>query len=301
MREPGTGELEITVSKDRANGLGIKHSEGRGKHGSPGPRDLRWPRAPTENRPFARLDGRISRGVCGLPRDHSKASTPTPPGSFSESTTWSWAGLRHDPDRGRHHGLPPLAIRGALSVFAGALALDPRPRRCDCERRGDRCLSSSSSPSTPAFEVAAGDGLLPKVLLIQFIISRDPYLLGVYHQAIGWGFGAASALALAWHLRRRLSWPWLSVFLVFGLAAATLSAGHVQSLIRIQFSSTLRPIDSWCLHSAHVYARFILLGTFVMLAALAWDVRSRARSMGFTGLGSRPGSSPPPSNTPYTG
>jgi hypothetical protein len=118
---------------------------------------------------------------------------------------------------------------------------------------------------------------LPRVLLVQFLISEHPDLIGVYHQAVGWGMGAAAALALSWHLRRRLSRPWLSVFVVFGLAAATLSAGHVQSLIRVQFSPTLRPISYWCLQSAHVYARFILLGTFVMVAALAWDVRSRAR------------------------
>jgi len=115
------------------------------------------------------------------------------------------------------------------------------------------------------------------VLFVQFNISRDPYLIGVYHQAIGWGIGAAAALALSWHLRRRLSWPWLSVFLAFGLAAATLSAGHVHSLIGVQYSSTLRPIVFWCLRSAHVYAMFVLLGTSVVLAALAWDVRSRAR------------------------
>ncbi len=83
--------------------------------------------------------------------------------------------------------------------------------------------------------------------------------------------------ALSWYLRRRLSWPWLSVFVVFGLAAVTLSAGHVHSLIRVQYSPTLRPISYWCLQSAHVYARFVLLGTFVVLAALAWDVRSRVR------------------------
>ena len=83
---------------------------------------------------------------------------------------------------------------------------------------------------------------LPKVLLVQFLISKFPDLIAVYHQAVGWGLGAAAALALSWHLRRRLSRPWLSVFVVFGLAAATLSAGHVQSLIRIQVSPTLRPI-----------------------------------------------------------
>ncbi len=121
----------------------------------------------------------------------------------------------------------------------------------------------------------APDKVYP-VLFIHFNISREPYLIGVYHQAIGWGIGAAAALALTWHLRRRLSWPWLSVFLAFGLAAATLSGGHVHSLIRVQYSSTLRPIDFWCLRSAQVYAMFVLLGTSLVLAALAWDIRSRA-------------------------
>jgi hypothetical protein len=117
----------------------------------------------------------------------------------------------------------------------------------------------------------------PKVLLVQFLISRHPDLIGVYHQAIGWGLGAAAALAFSWYLRRRVSWPWLAVFLVFGLAAATLSAGHVRSLILVRSSPTLRPISPWCVRSAHVYARFILLGTFVMLAAIVSDVWSRKR------------------------
>jgi len=119
------------------------------------------------------------------------------------------------------------------------------------------------------------------VLLVQFLRSSHPDLIGVYHQVIGWGMGAAAALALSWHLRRRVSWPWLAVFLVFGLAAATLSAGHVRSLILVQSSPTLKPIGSWCLRSAHVYTRSILLGTFVMLAALASDAWSRQR---FDGL-----------------
>ncbi len=115
------------------------------------------------------------------------------------------------------------------------------------------------------------------VLFVQFNLSREPYWIGVYHQAIGWGMGAAAALALSWHLRRRLSWPWLSVFLAFGLFAATLSAGHVHSLFRVRYSASLRPIDFWCLRSAHVYATFVLLGTSVVLAAVARDVWSRAR------------------------
>jgi hypothetical protein len=125
-----------------------------------------------------------------------------------------------------------------------------------------------------------GTVYLPKVFLVQFLISKNPDVIGVYHQAIGWGIGAAAALALAWHLRCRLSWPWLAVFVVIGLAAATLSAGHIQSLIRAQSSPTLRPINSWCLRSAHVYAKAILLGASVMMAALVWDVRSRARGDG---------------------
>ncbi len=129
----------------------------------------------------------------------------------------------------------------------------------------------------PPLKWPPGTVNLPKVLLIQFLISKNPDVIGVYHQAFGWGIGAVSALALSWHLRRRLSWPWLAVFLVFALAAAILSAGHVRSLIRVQYSSTLWPISYWCLQSAHVYARFILAGTIVMLAALVWDVRSRAR------------------------
>jgi hypothetical protein len=48
---------------------------------------------------------------------------------------------------------------------------------------------------------------LPLVYLIQFRLSRSPDVIGVYHQAVGWGLGALAALALSWHLRRRLTWP----------------------------------------------------------------------------------------------
>ena len=40
-----------------------------------------------------------------------------------------------------------------------------------------------------------GTVYLPKVFLVQFLISKNPDVIGVYHQAIGWGIGAAAALA----------------------------------------------------------------------------------------------------------
>ena len=57
-------------------------------------------------------------------------------------------------------------------------------------------------------------------------------VIGVYHQAIGWDRGRGDPV-LAWHSAPRLSLPWLSVFLVFGLAAAR-SRGPVRSLILIR-------------------------------------------------------------------
>ena len=116
--------------------------------------------------------------------------------------------------------------------------------------------------------------------LIQFRQSRTGDVIGVYHQAVGWGLGAMAALVLLWHLRRRLPWPWLAVFLVFFLAAATLSGGHTRSLILVHLAQKLTPIGPWCTVSSLVYARFILLGVFMMLVAIAWDVRTRLRTDG---------------------
>jgi hypothetical protein len=121
---------------------------------------------------------------------------------------------------------------------------------------------------------------LPQVYMIQFRLARIGDVIGVYHQAVGWGLGAVAALALSWHLRRRLPWPWLAVFLAFFLTAATLSGGHIRSLILVHRTSTLTPIGPWCRHSAVVYARFILLGVTMMLGATAWDVWKRSRTDG---------------------
>jgi hypothetical protein len=111
-------------------------------------------------------------------------------------------------------------------------------------------------------------------------MARSPDVIAVYHQAVGWGPGALAVFALSWHLRRRLTWPWLAVFLVLFLAAATLSWGHISSLISVHRTSTLTPIGPWCVQSAHVYARFILACIFMMLGAIAWDARTRARTDG---------------------
>jgi hypothetical protein len=119
---------------------------------------------------------------------------------------------------------------------------------------------------------------LPFVYLIQFRMSPSPDVIAVYHQAVGWGAGAVAALAFSWILRRRLRWPWLALFLVFFVAAATLAGGHIRSLIELNSSTTLAPIRAWCLHSAHWYARFLLFGVFTMLVALAWDVRCHSRT-----------------------
>ena len=110
-------------------------------------------------------------------------------------------------------------------------------------------------------------------------ISKFPDVIGVYHQAVGWGGRSHRGPGALVASPPQTLEARLLVFVVFGLAAATLSAGHVQSLVRIQFSPTPRPINSWCLQSAHVYARFILLETFVVLVALAW-MSGAARSDG---------------------
>ncbi len=121
---------------------------------------------------------------------------------------------------------------------------------------------------------------LPHEYLIQFRLARIPDVIGVHHQAVGWGLGAVAALALSWHLRRRLPWPWLAVFLVFFLTAATLSGGHTRSLILVHRTSTLKPIGPWCSRSADAYSMFILFGVFMMLSAIAWDVRRHSRTDG---------------------
>ena len=46
-----------------------------------------------------------------------------------------------------------------------------------------------------------GTVYLPKVILVQFLISKHPDLIGVNHQAVGWGLGAVAALAVSWHVR----------------------------------------------------------------------------------------------------
>ena len=125
-----------------------------------------------------------------------------------------------------------------------------------------------------------GTVYLPQVYLIQFRLSRIADVIGVYHQAVGWGLGAVAAIALSWHLRHRLPWSWLAVFLVFFLTAATLSGGHTRSLILVHRTSTLTPIGPWCSLSAVVYARFIMLGVSMMLVAIAWDVWKRSRTDG---------------------
>ena len=125
-----------------------------------------------------------------------------------------------------------------------------------------------------------GTVYLPQVYLIQFRLSRIADVIGVYHQAVGWGLGAAAAFALSWQLRRRLPWPWLAVFLVFFLTAVTLSGGHTRSLLLVHRTSTLTPIGPWCRLSAVVYGRFVLLGATVMLGAAAWDVWKRSPTDG---------------------
>ena len=114
---------------------------------------------------------------------------------------------------------------------------------------------------------------LPRVYLIQFRVSLVGDVIGVYHQAVGWGLGAVAALALLWHTRGRLTWSWLAVFLLLFLTAATLSCGHISSLIQVHRTATLWPIRLWCAQSAHVYAKYILACAFTMLGAIAWDVR----------------------------
>jgi hypothetical protein len=62
------------------------------------------------------------------------------------------------------------------------------------------------------------------------------------------------------------------------LTAATLSCGHISSLIHVHRTATLSSIRLWCAQSAHVYAKYILACVFTMLGAIAWDVRRDART-----------------------
>jgi hypothetical protein len=100
---------------------------------------------------------------------------------------------------------------------------------------------------------------------------NGPELAGMYNQCVGWGLGAAAALAFCWHLRGRLSRPWFAVFLVFLLASAMLAA--VGMSVTVLFYS--RPAWGlalvWFRYAMHIYVGFILLGALTILAAIALD------------------------------
>jgi hypothetical protein len=110
-----------------------------------------------------------------------------------------------------------------------------------------------------------------------------PTLPGLFHQAVGWGLGAATALAFLWCLRHRLQRPWLLVFLVAFVGCATLSGGRIFYWVRSLGSP--REYLAWGRLSGQLYAGFMFLGAVAILAAIAWDVRRRARTDGLHQLG----------------
>lgn len=119
---------------------------------------------------------------------------------------------------------------------------------------------------------------LPHVYMIHLRMKRAPNLLGVYHQAVGWGLGTALALAFGWWVRRRLSPPWVALFAVFAVASATLAAGHLRSLILFRRTSLLVSINAWCVRAPGVFATFLEIAVVVLISAVVWDARCRAKT-----------------------
>ncbi len=76
---------------------------------------------------------------------------------------------------------------------------------------------------------------------VPFMLYRQPELAHLYSQAVGWGLGAVASLAFSWHLRRRLTWPWLAAFLAFVLVASILSGGAIFALIHLYRSGWAVP------------------------------------------------------------
>jgi hypothetical protein len=118
-----------------------------------------------------------------------------------------------------------------------------------------------------------------------FRVASSPSNYDIYHQVAGWGAGAVASLAFFWYLRRRLPWPWLAVFLGFFLTAVTLSAGHFFYIYHSRFTKSRSGLLAWCSLSVHVYAAFLLLCSFAILAAAAWDLRCGRRTDGLHWIG----------------
>ncbi len=118
-----------------------------------------------------------------------------------------------------------------------------------------------------------------------FHMAKSPNLTEVYHQATGWGLGVLASLAFCWHLRRRLPWHWLAVFLGFLLAAMILAGGHLLTAIQVHRTGNIRVIGQWCRRSVHVYGAAIGLCALAVLAAAIWDLRRRSSTDGLHWLG----------------
>jgi hypothetical protein len=115
--------------------------------------------------------------------------------------------------------------------------------------------------------------------------ADNPTWPGFYHQTVGWGLGAVVALVFLCRLRGRLARPWLAVFLVALIASATLAGLKLITFIHLLITNRLVEYTAWCRRSVQLFAGFLLLGALAILAALAWDMRTRARTDGLHRLG----------------
>ena len=127
---------------------------------------------------------------------------------------------------------------------------------------------------------------MPKTaFLAQFREADVPSTPGFLHQTVGWGLGAAAALGFSWHLHRRLRRSWVLVFLTAFVTCATVSGGRAISMVRWLVWNRRVEYFAWCRLSVQLYAGFMLLGAMAILAALAWDIRCRARTDALHRLG----------------
>ena len=109
------------------------------------------------------------------------------------------------------------------------------------------------------------------------------FCAGDYHQTIGWGVGAMTALGFLWALRHRLERRWFAVFVVFSLVSAILAVGHITSAILFHYGIADTRRLNFLL--VHVYAGSVVLGALAILAAIAGDRRSSAPGDGLHRLG----------------
>lgn len=106
---------------------------------------------------------------------------------------------------------------------------------------------------------------------VHFVMYWDPLVPGIYHQCLSWGLGSIVCTAFWVSLRRRLGWPWLSLFAIAAACAATLAAWHALFLFGVHDR-----FADWWRYPVHIYAAFILVGILALTLILVWDFGRRA-------------------------